>query len=79
MCLSCHRAHASAFDSMVRWDQNATFLSDGTTFTGGVTDRTAAVTAAGYYDRGVVVGGSTDGTDLGTYQRSMCNKCHGKD
>lgn len=79
MCLSCHRAHASAFDSMVRWDQNATFLTNGTTgvngFTGGLTTRSAAVTSAGYYDR--VVG--TGGTAIGQYQRSLCNKCHGKD
>jgi hypothetical protein len=79
MCLSCHRAHASAFDSMVRWDQNATFLTNGTTgdngFTGGLTLRTAAQTKAGYYDRTVGTGGTT----LGVYQRSLCNKCHGKD
>jgi predicted CXXCH cytochrome family protein len=79
MCLSCHRAHASAFDSMVRWDQNATFLTNGQTgvngFTGGLTTRSAAVTSAGYYDR--LVG--TGATAIGVYQRSLCNKCHGKD
>jgi predicted CXXCH cytochrome family protein len=79
MCLSCHRAHASAFDSMVRWDQNATFLTDGTTFTGGATDRLADVTAAGYYDRDVGSAAGSGGETLGTYQRSLCNKCHGKD
>lgn len=71
MCLSCHRAHASAFDNMVRWDQNATFLTDGSGFTGGLTTRDPAVTQAGYYGR--------DAADLGVYQRSLCNKCHGKD
>lgn len=77
MCLSCHRAHASAFDSMVRWDQNATFLTGATGYTTNVggTDRTAAITAAGYYDRPV----GTGGTAIGTYQRSLCNKCHAKD
>jgi predicted CXXCH cytochrome family protein len=75
MCLSCHRAHASAFDSMVRWDQNATFLTDASAYTPGLTNRTAAQTAAGYYDRTVGQGG----TSLGSYQRSLCNKCHGKD
>jgi predicted CXXCH cytochrome family protein len=75
MCLSCHRAHSSAFDSMVRWDQNATFLTNGTAYTPGVTNRTVAQTAAGYYDRPVGVGA----TAIGAYQRSMCNKCHGKD
>jgi predicted CXXCH cytochrome family protein len=76
MCLSCHRAHATAFDSMVRWDQNATFLTDGANYTAGATNRTAAQTAAGYYDRPVGPGG---GTAIGVYQRSLCNKCHGKD
>ncbi len=71
MCLSCHRAHASAFDSMVRWDQNDTFLTDGAAFTPGLTNRTAAQTSAGYYGR--------TAADLGLYQRSLCNKCHGKD
>jgi predicted CXXCH cytochrome family protein len=75
MCLSCHRAHASAFDSMVRWDQNATFLTSGAAYTSGVTNRTADMTEAGYYDRTV---GAT-GTSIGAYQRSLCNKCHGKD
>jgi predicted CXXCH cytochrome family protein len=75
MCLSCHRAHASAFDSMVRWDQNATFLTDGASFTAGVSNRSTAQTAAGYYDRGVGTGAG----QIGYYQRSMCNKCHGKD
>jgi predicted CXXCH cytochrome family protein len=75
MCLSCHRAHASAFDSMVRWDQNATFLSGATAFTSGVTDRPVGATIAGYYDRNVGAGA----TDIGPYQRSLCNKCHGKD
>jgi predicted CXXCH cytochrome family protein len=79
MCLSCHRAHASAFDSMVRWDQNATFLTDGADFVGGLTNRTAAVTSAGYYDRTVGAAAGSNGTVLGTYQRSLCNKCHGKD
>ena len=73
MCLSCHRAHASAFDSMVRWDQNATFLTDGSAFTSGLTagDRDAAQTQAGYYGR--------TAAQIGLYQRSLCNKCHGKD
>ncbi len=83
MCLSCHRAHASAFDSMIRWDQNATFLTDGAgQFTDGLYTRGAGVTAAGYYGRTVsatAAGVTNTGTVLGPYQRSLCNKCHGKD
>jgi hypothetical protein len=83
MCLSCHRAHASAFDSMVRWDQNATFLTDSSQFTSGLTTRGWQATQAGVYDRtvGPATGaGAANGTTiLGYYQRSFCNKCHGKD
>lgn len=71
MCLSCHRAHATAFDSMIRWDQNATFLTDGGDFTPGLTNRTQPQTQAGYYGRSA--------SQIGLYQRSLCNKCHGKD
>lgn len=88
MCLSCHRAHASAFDSMVRWDQQATFLTDGANFTNGATGsataafagtpRSLAQTQAGYYDRSVGVAAKGSPT-IGYYQRSLCNKCHGKD
>jgi predicted CXXCH cytochrome family protein len=79
MCLSCHRAHASAFDSMVRWDQNATFLTDsGTGFTDGLNTRPAGLTAAGYYDRTVAATGNGSNV-MGPFQRSLCNKCHGKD
>jgi predicted CXXCH cytochrome family protein len=79
MCLSCHRAHASAFDSMVRWDQNATFLTDsGTGFTQGLSNRSTTETAAGYYDRQVQAAGNGS-TIMGPFQRSFCNKCHGKD
>jgi hypothetical protein len=81
MCLSCHRAHASAFDQMVRWDQNATFLTDGSAFTGGLYTRPGTTTAGGYYDRTVSnsLAGANGSTILGPYQRSLCNKCHGKD
>jgi predicted CXXCH cytochrome family protein len=79
MCLSCHRAHASAFDSMVRWDQNATFTTNaGTGFTDGLNVRPAGLTAAGYYDRTVAATGNGS-TVMGPFQRSLCNKCHGKD
>jgi len=69
---------------MVRWDQQATFLTDGTNYTNGATGSTSGgagiardltATRAGYYDRPV----GTGTTAIGLYQRSMCNKCHGKD
>jgi len=68
MCLSCHRAHASAFPAMVRWNNDDTFITNSTDFTntGG-----RAWMAVAYYGRSKA--------DFGNYQRSMCNKCHGKD
>lgn len=70
MCLSCHRAHASAFDSMIRWNMDDTFITNSTSLVD-TQDRGATVLQAGYYGR--------TQTELGKYQRSMCNKCHGKD
>jgi hypothetical protein len=84
MCLSCHRAHASGWDSMTRWNMNASILTDTTTYWDNTTNpeyangRTNGIQQAAYYGRGV---GSTaaGSTNLGPFQRSMCNKCHGKD
>jgi hypothetical protein len=72
MCLSCHRAHASAFGAAVRWNMDDTFItsSDTTNFVDSQ-GRTQPALKAGYYGR--------TPADFGVYQRSMCNKCHGKD
>jgi hypothetical protein len=68
MCLTCHRAHASAFDYAARWDLGATVLEDShpATGDGGVTG-TDVVDS--YYGRPAWPAG----------QRSLCNKCHAKD
>jgi hypothetical protein len=68
MCLTCHRAHASAFRSMGRWDFSATFLADSLP---GPSDGGADAVNA-YYGRDIV-------SEFGPYQRSLCNKCHVKD
>jgi len=70
MCLSCHRAHASAFGSMVRWNPDDTFITNATQYVD-TQSRGVPVLTAGYYGR--------TPTDLGAFQRSLCNKCHGKD
>jgi len=85
MCLSCHRAHASGFLYMLRWEQEYEFITkvvSGVTSYGGTdvapTDnalsrgRTNAEKQASYYDRPAV-------TYFATYQRVLCNKCHAKD
>jgi hypothetical protein len=84
MCLSCHRAHASGFTSMTRWNNGAEFLTvngDYANYVQGSTNESeygnlaAGMTRTEYkkamYDR--------PATQLATFQRSMCNKCHAKD
>ena len=73
MCLSCHRAHASGFDAITRFGTNGMVTTD-TAYntTGGLT---ATQVQAAYYNRSV----GTVGTNIGPFQRSLCNKCHAKD
>lgn len=67
MCLTCHRAHASPFNDMTRWDMSETFLVD---------SHPAALEEGAtqddldnmYYNYTFV-----------NNQRSLCNKCHAKD
>ena len=79
MCLSCHRAHATGFNSLSRWNNNAEMLtvaglwpdvanSASSSYSNGMPllDYQAAM-----YDR--------PATNYATYQRSLCNKCHAKD
>jgi hypothetical protein len=71
MCLTCHRAHASAFPNAGRWDFRATFLAKSHPQAG---DAGAAGNdhRESYYGRDIVA-------RFGPYQRSLCNKCHLKD
>lgn len=74
MCLSCHRAHASAFPEMLRWNMEGEFITTGGLYagsTGTSGGRTEAEWTAAYYDRAP--------TKFATYQRVLCNKCHAKD
>jgi hypothetical protein len=81
-CLTCHRAHASAFEGSLRFRAGDGFLTvpDGL----GVASwpdpvlnpdeaqgRTAAETQAAYYGR--------PATRFAPFQRTLCNKCHAKD
>ncbi len=79
MCLSCHRAHASGWDNMLRWNMNAEFITYEGAFPGIDNNspaqlaqgRTAAETAKTFYDRLA--------SDYARFQRNLCNKCHGRD
>lgn len=79
MCLTCHRAHASGWDGMTRWNTKSEYLVYNGLFPGidnGTPEeyaqgRTAAETRRAYYDRMP--------TAFAAFQRSLCNKCHVKD
>jgi hypothetical protein len=83
-CMSCHRAHASGFVEMLRFDNGYEFTtvnsnyvgSDNASVTGSRAylqhrGRLMAEWQAAYYDR--------PATRWATYQRVLCNKCHAKD
>jgi hypothetical protein len=79
MCLSCHRAHASGWDSMTRWNLQTDFIvyngdypgTDNGAPTEYAQGRTTAETQKTFYDR--------PATSYALFQRSLCNKCHSKD
>jgi hypothetical protein len=81
-CLTCHRAHASGFDSMTRWGLGNEFMTvaDGAgvpiwpsiaSNPAQAQGRTEAEQQAAYYGR--------PATQFAPYQRVYCNKCHAKD
>ncbi len=80
-CFTCHRAHASGWDSALRWNMESTFVTIGANYgdpgsanprsVDAACGRTPAETQAAYYDR--------PSTTFSLYQRVLCNKCHAKD
>lgn len=79
-CITCHRAHATGWEHMLRWNEKATFLTSDGAWPGidttpddpdNARGRTAAETRAAYYDRPATV--------FAIYQRTLCNKCHARD
>ncbi len=74
-CLTCHRAHASAWEYAARWNLEYEFLTQasGAYYNGsyGGRGRTAAEVQDSYYDR--------PSTVFAPSQRQLCNKCHIKD
>ncbi len=83
VCLTCHRAHASGWDSMTRWNNKSEFLVVKGEYPG--TDASTAEAQKGQYHLGrtkAEVAKTFYGRSAGAYasfQRSLCNKCHIKD
>jgi len=82
MCLSCHRAHASAFESMTRTFLGNEFItiadaSNNAAYDNSVTEgkinfgKSVAEQQAAYYGR--------PASSFGPWARNYCNKCHAKD
>lgn len=79
MCLTCHRAHASGWDSMTRWNMGAEFIIYNGRYPGidnaapveYAQGRTESEARKTFYDRPAAL--------FALYQRSLCNKCHNKD
>ncbi len=71
MCLSCHRAHASGFESMARFYIAGTITDAAGAYTLASGQTTTLQVQAAYYDR--------PNTVFAAYQRTLCNKCHAKD
>jgi hypothetical protein len=69
MCLTCHRAHGSAFRSAGRWDFDAALLAESHPGPGdgGVSGNDVLNS---YYNRNIA-------TEFGTGQGQFCEKCHG--
>ena len=82
MCLSCHRAHASGWDNMLRFPVGTTFMtvaddsgnpvypSPGTNPVDAM-GRTTQEFQKALYDR--------PPTKFAAFQRTLCNKCHAQD
>jgi predicted CXXCH cytochrome family protein len=82
MCLSCHRAHASGFAHMTRWQNESEFIAVDGVWPG--TDSPSSVASQAKYAMGRTTAetqASYNGKDMAyaSYQRSLCNKCHAKD
>ncbi len=82
LCLSCHRAHASAFESMTRYSLSNEFMTiadaaDAAAYDPSTTENainlgyTVEQQQNAYYGR--------PASAFGPYARNYCNKCHAKD
>jgi predicted CXXCH cytochrome family protein len=69
MCLTCHRAHASAFDNIGRWDFKASLLAQSHPAVGDAGATPSDVNYS-YYGRDLAA-------EFGSGQRQFCEKCHG--
>jgi hypothetical protein len=79
-CLTCHRAHASGWDGIMRWNTktdylvyNQSYAQAGQVYQPYGQGRTEAEARQAYYDRPSPIQG---GTTFAPLQDTLCNKCH---
>ena len=72
MCLTCHRAHASAHNNAGRWDFETEYIAE----SHALVSPDVPASANPYYGDGASIDVVTK---YGHYQRSLCNKCHVQD
>ncbi len=77
MCLSCHRAHATGYDSMTRFDNGVTFITTATGVYSGGTDASHEPSSNPLYV--TAANNGLPATVFGPSQRLLCNKCHARD
>jgi hypothetical protein len=83
-CMSCHRAHASGFMEMLRFDNGYEFTTVGGEYVSLenplVTGSRANVQRRGRHTADWVAAyNDRPASNFATYQRVLCNKCHAKD
>ena len=81
-CLSCHKSHASGWEFMGRWNNAGEFMAADGVWPG--TDSPSTIANQAKYAQGRTVAETTKAyndkpMNYGSYQRSLCNKCHAKD
>jgi cytochrome c553 len=84
MCLSCHRAHASGFDYMLRFPiVEVMTIDDGsgnpTYWKGGTNAATVSLVSGLTVDEMTAALYDRPASKWPVEQRTLCNKCHGKD
>ncbi len=81
LCLSCHRAHASAFESMARYYLGNEFMTVADASYGGAYDAAADNKINTGYSQAQQQNAynGRPATLFGPYARDYCNKCHVKD
>jgi hypothetical protein len=81
-CVSCHRAHASGFESMTRFYTGNEFMTVADSGNAGIYDSTTSEnkinTGLNQAAQQVAYNGRPAGL-FGPYARDYCNKCHAKD